>query len=87
MAVGLKERFLKVVTPPEVLKKGGEAQLPPVVSELPGEALRAGDTLRVKGLGVDGQVIVVSPTLGIVGNPLNVSTAGMTRIGDALKVA
>jgi hypothetical protein len=87
MSVGLKERFLRVVTPPAVLEREGEAQLPPVVTELPGEALRSGDTLRVKGLGVDGQVTVVSPTLGIVGNPLKVSTAGMTRLRDALKAA
>lgn len=53
--------------------------------QLPGEALTAGHKLTVEGLGVDRQdVVVVSPTLKVVGIPLKVPIAGAAGVRAAL---
>jgi len=76
-AIGVKER---VAVPRDVLERHGQEELPPVVIELPGEALKSGSTLKVKGPGVDGPVTVVSPTLHTVSGGFRGSTAGMTSV-------
>jgi hypothetical protein len=52
-----------------------ELTLPPI---LPGEVLKAGKTLPVKGLGVEGEATVVTPTLAVLG--LNLKAPAINKI-------
>lgn len=60
MAIGLKEKKAVVRAP-------GEDVLPDVTTLLDGETLKAGQLVKCRGPGVDGDARIISPTLRVVG--------------------
>lgn len=67
-------------------EEGSLGELPPVVLELPGEALKSGTHLTVEGLGVpQSEGVIVSPTLGIVGHRVAGSLVNKTSVRAALR--
>lgn len=89
MAPPVKEKEIKVLKKMGVIPPVEELPYPPTV-KLPGERLTAGMTLKVNGLGVSKKdVVVVSPTLRVIGERLDVNVPMFSAAGvkQALKMA